>query len=322
MNKITLTVTTASSASTHPQQKPLSHFFNWQKLKTGYACLLLGASFAVMPLTTHADMDAKQANQRWKPAKLYAVGLTEKGDLVYFRTHEPNRSYMLGMLKGFVGADTHLVGMDFRVQDGMLYGVGNGGGIYTIDASARLKLVHNLSQALDPKAKFFGVDFNPAANRLRIISDTGQNLAHNIDDGTTAGTTTVNSVLNDPPPAAAGTVALGVTASAYINNDLSANTATTLFNIDTVRDQISIQSPPAAGTLAATGKLGVDADAAAGFDIFSRQNNGETSENHAFAALQVKGKSNFYGISLLTGKATLIGAFSDQIVDIALPVYQ
>jgi hypothetical protein len=28
----------------------------------------------------------------------------------------------------------------------------------------------------------FGVDFNPAANRLRVISDLGQNLRHNIDD--------------------------------------------------------------------------------------------------------------------------------------------
>ena len=29
----------------------------------------------------------------------------------------------------------------------------------------------------------FGVDFNPAADRLRIISDTGQNLRHNVNAG-------------------------------------------------------------------------------------------------------------------------------------------
>jgi hypothetical protein len=29
----------------------------------------------------------------------------------------------------------------------------------------------------------FGVDFNPAADRLRIISDAGQNLAHNVNAG-------------------------------------------------------------------------------------------------------------------------------------------
>ena len=34
---------------------------------------------------------------------------------------------------GLQAPDTMLVGIDFRVQDGNLYGVGNGGGIYTLD---------------------------------------------------------------------------------------------------------------------------------------------------------------------------------------------
>jgi len=34
--------------------------------------------------------------------------------------------------------------------------------------------VNGLSVMLDPTASFFGVDFNPAADRLRIVSDTGQ----------------------------------------------------------------------------------------------------------------------------------------------------
>ena len=37
-------------------------------------------------------------------------------------------------MQGLSGNDTALVGIDFRVQDGKLYGVGNGGGVYTIDA--------------------------------------------------------------------------------------------------------------------------------------------------------------------------------------------
>ena len=60
----------------------------------------------------------------------------------------------------------------------MLYGVGNGGGVYSIDpATAQASFVSQLSVALDGTS--FGVDFNPAAGRLRIVSDAGQNLRHN-----------------------------------------------------------------------------------------------------------------------------------------------
>ena len=62
---------------------------------------------------------------------------------------------------------------------------------------------------------------------------------------------------------------MGVTGAAYTNNDFEPNpatakTGTTLFDIDTMLDQVVIQSPPNNGILVATGKLGVDADAAGG----------------------------------------------------------
>ncbi|MFB7032705.1 MULTISPECIES: DUF4394 domain-containing protein [unclassified Streptomyces] len=52
------------------------------------------------------------------------------------------------------------------------------------------------------KGTHFGVDFNPAANRLRVISDTGQNLRHNIDDPAAPKTTTADGALTNPaaPP--------------------------------------------------------------------------------------------------------------------------
>ena len=98
------------------------------------------------------------------------------------------------------------------------------------------------------------MDFNPAADRLRIISDTGQNLAHNVNLG---GVTAVNTVLNYPAPANINP-ALGVTGAAYTNNDLNDTTGTTLFDIDTERNQVAIQSPPAQGALVAVGSLTVD----------------------------------------------------------------
>jgi hypothetical protein len=226
-----------------------------------------------------------------------------------------------------VNADTKLIGIDFRVQDGLLYGVGNGGGVYTIDTqTAQASYVNSLSEQL--RGRYFGVDFNPAANRLRIISNTGQNLRHDVSGATTP-PTVVDGTLNFPPvpPATTPTTALGVTGAAYTNNDLEPTpptvTGTTLFNIDTTNDQIVLQSPANSGILAPTGKLGVDTGKQVGFDIYSDLVNGLTVGNRAFAALVVNGVDGFYQIDLLTGKATLIGNITNRhIVDIAIPLNQ
>jgi hypothetical protein len=91
---------------------------------------------------------------------------------------------------------------------------------------------------------------------------------------------------------------------------------------DTVMDQIVIQSPPGNGILVATGKLGVDADPRAGFDIYSRLVGGVAVANRAFASLIVDGKSGFYRIHPLTGRAVRLGTFDDTVVDIAIPLDQ
>lgn len=124
-------------------------------------------------------------------SKLTILGLTDDQRLVRFRECDPERLKEIGSVYGLQMYDTALVGIDFRVQDGNLYGVGNAGGIYTIDPNTALAtLVSQLTVALE--GTYFGVDFNPAADRLRIISDTGQNLAHNVNP---QGTTAVNTVL-------------------------------------------------------------------------------------------------------------------------------
>ncbi|WP_407646117.1 DUF4394 domain-containing protein [Actinacidiphila oryziradicis] len=66
----------------------------------------------------------------------------------------------------------------------------------------------------------FGVNFNPVANRLRVVSDTGQNVPHTIDDKAAPLGTTVDGMLTNPtmPPS----TAMGVTGAAYTNNDLNA----------------------------------------------------------------------------------------------------
>ncbi|HEX2464340.1 MAG TPA: DUF4394 domain-containing protein [Thermoanaerobaculia bacterium] len=162
------------------------------------------------------------------------------GRAMWTASNAPRSSRDLGEIeiRGGDGDDTELIGIDYRVQNGLLYGVGNGGGVFVIDTNTAVAtFVSELTVAL--LGTSFGVDFNPAADRLRIISDTGQNLAHNL-----FGTTTDNGTLTYVAPPAAAVAAPGVTGAAYTNNDFNqSSTGTTLFDLDTNLDQIASSEP-------------------------------------------------------------------------------
>jgi Domain of unknown function (DUF4394) len=171
-----------------------------------------------------------------KGDRLTIFALTEDQRLLRFQECNPERPRDIGSIYGLQKPDMMLVGIDFRVQDGKLYGVGDGGGIYTIDTkTAVATLVMNLTVSLD--GQFFGVDFNPAANALRIISNTGQNLRQPF---AAPGMTQTDGNLNYPGLTPINP-ALGLTGAAYTNNDLDPNTGTTLFDIDTTLNQVVIQ---------------------------------------------------------------------------------
>ena len=260
-----------------------------------------------------AQARCNDSNRVGQGGGLVVFGLTTDQLLMKFRECNPSKLQRVGFVVGFEAPDTTLVGIDFRAQGGKLYGVGNGGGIYTIDHDTAVATkVSQLTVSLN--GTNFGVDFNPAADRLRIISDTGQNLRHNVNAG---GVTVADSALNYT----AGVTAPGLTGAAYTNNDLDPTTGTTLFDIDASLNQVVIQSPPNAGSLAPTGQLTVDVDAPVGFDIYTTQQNGVAIHNDAFASLIVGGTSGFYRVNLLTGQASLIESLNEQLMDIAIPVY-
>jgi hypothetical protein len=242
------------------------------------------------------------------------VGLTDDQRLICFDAGRPRSADDIGRVRG-LDTDTKLVGIDVRPADGKLYGFGDQAGIYTIDVgSGRATLVSRANVAGAPvvlQGTSFGVDFNPAADRLRIVSDVGENLRINVVDGST----NVDGTLNYTP----GTPALGVTGAAYTNNDADPNTATTLFDVDSMLDQVSIQSPPNNGSLVATGKLGVDTTPDLAVDIVSRVRRGTASDNTAYAALSSRRGSTFYQVDLLTGSADEIGRFDfgDYVIGVA-----
>ena len=248
---------------------------------------------------------------------LDVVGLTSDQTLICFEEDDPDDAENIGLISGLNG-DDRLVGIDYRPATGDLYGLGNNGGVYMVDdRSAQATLTSRLDVALDGTS--FGVDFNPTVDRLRIVSDTGQNLRDNVDAN---GDTLTDTTLSYPgPPPMTGT---GVTGAAYTNNDADPNTATTLYDIDSMLDQTVIQSPANSGLLAATGKLGVDTGPTVGFDIYSKVRGGTTVDVNGLASLTVGGQSSLYEITLFNGRADSQGAFSPrhQVIAIAIPLDQ
>jgi hypothetical protein len=243
---------------------------------------------------------------------LTLIGLTADQPVVTCRACLPRRLNRIGRVSGLPSLDPALGGIDVRVQDGRLSGVGHGGGIYTMDTDAAAAI--RVSQLIIPlNGTVFGVDFNPAADRLRLISDAGQNLRHTVNAG---GTTLVDGLLNY----LAGTTALGLAGAAYTNNDLDPTTGTTLCDLDTALHQVAIQSPPNAGARVATGQLTVDPDTPVGFDRDTDLQDGVAQHNRGFASLVVGGVSGFYRVHGWSGRAIRIGNFDDLVIDIAMPL--
>ena len=259
------------------------------------------------------DHDCGERSKR----ALDVVGLTDSGRLICFSEKDPRDARTIGRIKNLNG-DGKLVGIDYRPATGDLYGLGDKGGVYVVnDDNGRAMLRSRVNVPL--MGTSFGVDFNPVVDRLRIVSDTGQNLADNVDannDTVTDGTLTNAGT---PPP-----TALGVTGAAYTNNDADPNTATTLFDIDSTLDQTSIQSRPNSGQLAPTGKLGVDTGPSVGADIYSTIRGGTTVRVQGFASLTVNGQSGFYSVNLLQGRADPRGSFAPRnvVTGIAVPLNQ
>ena len=209
---------------------------------------------------------------------------------------------------GGLGGET-LVGMDFRPRDGMLWALSSTARLYTIDpatgaATFRAALVADPADASSPFAGLSGtvtaVDFNPAADRLRVITSSGLNLRIAVEATTSngvaiaAGQTTTDGTINraSAPPS--------IAAAAYTNS-FAGTTSTSLFGLEQNTDVLALQNPPNDGTLNDIGALGLDVTGTAAFDIAGGAN------GLALAALRSGASGPFllYTVSLTTGATTL-----------------
>lgn len=223
------------------------------------------------------------------------VALTVSGSVLSFDRATP------AALKGSIAVsgllpNEKLVGLDVRPADGLLYALSNQARLYTLNAATGVATFKAALAAAtgddNPYTALtgsqFGVDFNPVADRLRVVSDTGLNLRIDV----TTGATITDGVING--------AAAAITASAY-TNAVAGTTSTQLYSLDATAGQVYLQDPPNNGTLTAPIALGGTFAGANGFDIDARNNT-------AYAALTTAGSTALYTVPLTAGStATRIG---------------
>lgn len=231
-----------------------------------------------------------------------AIGLVGDTTLVMFDTETRAVSGTMDVS----GVDG-LAGIDVRPADKMLYGVTLSGEVVTIDpASGAATVKSTLSEKLPSYAGAI-VDFNPMADRLRLMGTDGTNHRVNVDDGMV----TVDGALAFE----AGDMHAGETPAiveaAYINS-IGKPEATAMYDIDATIAALIQQISPNDGTLKAIGKLGVEGSSYA-LDIAAT----EDLTNTAYLVVD----NALFTVDLTTGTATSLGAIEGvegMISDIAI----
>jgi hypothetical protein len=265
--------------------------------------LALPVALALAGAAVQSVCPAPAAAQAPRDA-LRMIGLTEDGALARFALDAPAAVARVAV----TGVAGTLLGIDVRPADRRLYGVTTSYEIYTIDpASGTATPVSTLTTAFDGGPRS-GFDFNPQADRLRLVAASGQDLRVNVALGAAA--------VDGPLTYARGDRHAGtrpaVTAAAYTAAVANAP-ATKLFDIDADLDVLALQDPPNDGVLVTVGPLGVDFAPLAGFDVVTDA----SGADHAYA---VSG-STLYAIDLATGAARRIDTIGDgRLVLIGLAV--
>jgi len=226
-------------------------------------------------------------------------GLTNDNRIVSIDSASPGMIKSSRSIAG-LGGDT-LLGIDLRATDRALYGLGQSGAVYRLSLAGNGYTAANLgSLTTSLNGSNFDIDFNPAADRLRIVSNANQSLRVNVDTGPGNVTTITDGSFSygsgDAP---------AIVAAAYINNKPGV-TSTRFFVLDAARNQLAAVNPPNDGTLTsplALSGLTLTTDGQVGFDISG-------GSGAAFVAFG----NSLYGLDLGTGQANVLGSFGGTVV--------
>lgn len=245
--------------------------------------------------------------------------LTQKMELLTLNAGQPGKVLQRTAVTGLPPGET-LVGMDYRIAKGVLFTLSSAGRLYTLDVpSGALKLVGS-GAGVALQGSSFGVDFNPVADRVRVVSNTGNNLRLHPDTGGLAATDP--ALAYAPGDVQAGQM-LEVVAAGYTYNKKD-DKLTTNYAIDrrsgTLLTQGSIEGTqpvvsPNTGQLRTVGPLGTGPLLDAAMDIAD-------VTGAAFTAVRTANQATtkLYTIDLSSGKATLIGTVADGAAIVGLAV--
>jgi outer membrane protein assembly factor BamB len=202
------------------------------------------------------------------PSMLWA--LTEDGRLIRFSPVVPTAVLADVEISGLADGE-HLLGIDVRPATGELFAIGDSSTVYVIDPETGEATA--LGDPIHPEldGKLAGFDFNPTVDRIRVVTNTGQNLRLNPDTGQIGSNADTGEPTIDAMVAfAQGDANAGVTplpVAAGYTNSVDGAESTQLYVIDTVAGVLALQDPPNDGVLNTVGALGVSLDGPVGFDI-------------------------------------------------------
>ncbi|HYF14082.1 MAG TPA: DUF4394 domain-containing protein [Phycisphaerales bacterium] len=223
------------------------------------------------------------------------IGATQQGTLVQFDSADPG-NILSGVPITGLAQNEFIRGLDIRPATGQTFGLGSFGNLYTLNtANGTATLVGMITPSINGAA--FGFDFNPVVDRLRVVSDTQQNLRIN--------PASAAAIVDTPLAYAAGDPRFGIDPNvvhAAYTNSFAGATSTTLYVIDTGEDILAIQNPANNGTLTSVGPLGADVNVIGGFDI-----SGVTGTAYLGVQAQAPNRTTFFTINLATGAATSLG---------------
>ncbi len=200
-----------------------------------------------------------------------------------------------------------VLGVDVRPADGRLYALASDGTIAIIDPATGKAAPKSKLDTLPPEGVQITVDFNPVADKLRIIGSDGTNLRADVDSGKVTTDGSLKFAETDPAAGQTPTIIAG----AY-SNSVKGTKETTLYDIDGVLGGLFRQAPPNDGILNTIGMTGLDADGV-GFDIVADGAGANTG--------MLVAKGNLYTLDLTSGKATggkAIAGLPSGVRDIAV----
>jgi hypothetical protein len=196
-----------------------------------------------------------------------AWGVDSRALLVSFDTERPQFLTSLQLIRGLQPGE-QVMAIDFRPATGELYALGSSSRIYKLDRETAMARPVGNGMAFTPAldGTEFGFDFNPTVDRIRLTSNTGQNLRLHPDTGVVAATDAALNYADSTRPQ--------VVASAYTNS-FAGSTSTVLYNLDLAKRAIVTQAPPNDGVQGNVKPLvNIDLSRVAGFDISPITNRG------------------------------------------------